>query len=306
MGFELVHANFLLYCRSRFDADFAHTATLGRQALYLNRRDVVALFRKFGVEFDDGTLDEIFEDTCLKDLKVGFCEPFLHAIGAKTVISIDASNYENASIIHDMNFPVPDFLQGEFSALIDGGTLEHIFNFPVAIENCLKMIRPGGHFISVAPANNFFGHGFYQFSSELFYRVFCPENGFKVNQVFLCSEKAFAVWHEIPDPASLRGRVELSNQVPTFQLFVAEKIREDAGLHRLPQQSDYNDILWAQKDEIWTAHGDARANARLAFNRKVAELLPRQAADVLRSMRPLVRGAISPPFRHPNLRRFKV
>ena len=306
MGIELVHANFLLYCRSRFGVDLAEAATLGRQSLYLNRRDLVALFRKFDVAFDDQAIDAIFADTSLKDLKVGFCEPLLEFLGARSVTSIDASAYENASVVHDMNLPVPAELENRFSVLIDGGTLEHIFNFPVAIENCLRMVREGGHFVSVAPANNFFGHGFYQFSSELFYRVFCEENGFVVKQVFLCSEKTSGVWHEIPDPASLRDRVEFSNQVPTFQLFIAEKIRADAGIRLLPQQSDYNDILWAQKTESWTAHGDARSNARLAFNRKVAELLPRPAADMLRAMRPLIRGATTPPFKHPHLRRFRA
>jgi 2-polyprenyl-3-methyl-5-hydroxy-6-metoxy-1,4-benzoquinol methylase len=53
--------------------------------------------------------------------------------------------------------------------VFDGGTLEHIFDYPTAIKNCMKMVKPGGHLLLTTPANNWFGHGFYQFSPELFY-----------------------------------------------------------------------------------------------------------------------------------------
>ena len=78
-----------------------------------------------------------------------------------------------------MNLPIGDDLKRKFSVVIDGGTLEHVFNFPVAIKNCMQMLDVGGHFFVHTMANNFMGHGFYQFSPELFYRVFSPENGFR-------------------------------------------------------------------------------------------------------------------------------
>jgi len=59
--------------------------------------------------------------------------------------------------------------------VIDGGTLEHVFNFPVAIKNAMQMVRAGGRLSLSPPANNYFGHGFYQFSPELFYRVLSAE-----------------------------------------------------------------------------------------------------------------------------------
>ena len=47
-------------------------------------------------------------------------------IGAKQVESIDAAPYENASIIHDMNFPLPGGTR--YSMVLDFGCLEHVFN----------------------------------------------------------------------------------------------------------------------------------------------------------------------------------
>ena len=69
-------------------------------------------------------------------------------------------------------------LKNKYTLVIDGGCLEHIFNFPVAIKNCMEMLQEGGHFIGITPANNLMGHGFYQFSPELYFRIFSKENGF--------------------------------------------------------------------------------------------------------------------------------
>lgn len=73
----------------------------------------------------------------------GYCEEFLRQVGARDITSIDASGYERASIVHDMNLPIGSELRRRFSVLIDGGTLEHIFNFPVAIRNCMEMLDNG-------------------------------------------------------------------------------------------------------------------------------------------------------------------
>src|SRR5438477_418150 len=79
---------------------------------------------------------------------------------------------------HDMNEPIPDKFKETYTAVLDGGSLEHVFNFPVAIKNCMEMVKVGGHYLAITPANNFFGHGFYQFSPELYFTVLSKENGF--------------------------------------------------------------------------------------------------------------------------------
>jgi hypothetical protein len=80
------------------------------------------------------------------------------------VVTLDNSAYEGAAIVIDLNAPLPDALKNRFTAVIDGGCLEHIFNFPQAIKNSMEMLSIGGHFLGITPANNFCGHGFYQFS----------------------------------------------------------------------------------------------------------------------------------------------
>lgn len=70
-----------------------------------------------------------------------------------------------------MNREIPgDFIE-KYSMVLDGGSLEHVFNFPVAVRNCMQMLQVGGHYLAITPANNFMGHGFYQFSPELYFSI---------------------------------------------------------------------------------------------------------------------------------------
>jgi hypothetical protein len=79
---------------------------------------------------------------------------------------LDASPYEGADTIHDMNTPVPEAWHGRYDVVIDSGSLEDIFNFPVAIANLANMLRVGGTIFVTTPANNLMRHGFYQFSPD--------------------------------------------------------------------------------------------------------------------------------------------
>ena len=109
-----------------------------------------------------------------------FAEPFFEMLGACEVISVDKSPYEGAGLVHDLNTPIPDEHKQSYDTVFDTGTLEHVFNFPVSIKSCMDMVKVGGHLVIFFPMNNFCGHGFYQFSPELFFRTLSPENGFVI------------------------------------------------------------------------------------------------------------------------------
>ena len=102
----------------------------------------------------------------------GYAEKFFQILGASHITSFDKSDYQVATCLHDMNAPIEGSLKNRFSVVLDSGTLEHVFNFPQAIRNCMEMVKVGGHFIQITVANDFIGHGFYQFTPELMYRVF--------------------------------------------------------------------------------------------------------------------------------------
>lgn len=266
MGIDNNSAKFLFAARAA-GVSFQNVATLGRQNFSPDTRELQGLL-KLGKR--DLSADRLLADSH------GYAEKFFEFLGAKETTAIDHSDYEGAQIVTDLNAPIAPALKNRFSAIFDGGCLEHVFNFPQAIANCMAMLRPGGHFLGVTPANNYCGHGFYQFSPELFFRVFAPENGFLL-RALLIKEKA--KWYRVIDPRWHRGRVELLNTRPTCLFVLAQKTEERAPFAQPPQQSDY-----VEKWESEGQENSARNSRNRTFQQRLRELLP---AKLKESLRPL-------------------
>ena len=171
---------------------------------------------------------------------------FSHYLGVKSLSVLDYSDYENANIIHDLNYLIPDTLVEHFDVVVDGGTLEHIFNFPTAIKNCMMMVKRGGSIFVFSMANNHCGHGFYQFSPELFYRIFEKDNGFQIKNIILVkhpfpgaelSEKQQCF--KVKDPMIVGRRSSLVTKSPLGIMVHATKISSISVFINYPNQSDY-------------------------------------------------------------------
>ena len=176
--------------------------------------------------------------------------------------SLDYSPFEGADLLHDLNQPVPDHLKNRYNAVIEAGTLEHIFNFPIAISNLMQMTRVGGTIFASTIANNLCGHGFYQFSPELIFRIFSAENGFRLGRV-IAAETRFpgaelepmGTLYEVIDPAVVRARVGLMTRYPVMLFFEATRISEVVPFARAPQQSDYA-ASWATREAATSSAGE--------------------------------------------------
>lgn len=91
------------------------------------------------------------------------------SLGFESVESIDTDDYEQATHLLDLNKDIPEQYYERFDFVFDGGTLEHVFNFPKCLTNIYKMLKPGGIVVHGVPCNNHVDHGFYQFSPTVFY-----------------------------------------------------------------------------------------------------------------------------------------
>jgi hypothetical protein len=192
MGITGKCAKFLLYSK-KLGVDFSHTLMLGGQQLFISSQESTELqpaFDGFSQWPDNG----------------GFAGSLFKALGAQTIQSMDYSDFEKATLIHNLNERVPPQELNNYSVVFDGGTLEHVFNFPDAIKNCMDMIKVGGHFVAINPTNNYSGHGFYQFSSELFFALFTPFHGFNLKLVAMGVEfpsTGITEWSKVKDPKSV-------------------------------------------------------------------------------------------------------
>ena len=103
----------------------------------------------------------------------------------------------------------------------------------------MQMLAVGGKFLSITIGNNYMGHGFYQFSPELFFRVLDRDNGFEMERMILFDSTGGAHWYEVSDPKRVGRRVEARTKGP-IELFVqARKIADVPAFTSAPQQSDY-------------------------------------------------------------------
>lgn len=237
MGIDIETARFLL-ARRRDKTCFERCATLGRQHYYVSNTETRALLKEFALSPEDfpGLFPATYPD---------YSEPFLEMLGAKTLATIDASKFEGATHVHDMNQPIPVEWKEAYDVVCDVGTLEHVFNFPGAIRNCMEMVKCGGCFFTQTPANNYLGHGFYQFSPELFFRVLSPQNGFKVEQCVAIEYGPRRRWFAVTDPEAARARVTLINAAPVILFVWAKRVEIKPLFLEPPQQSDYA-AAWAE------------------------------------------------------------
>jgi SAM-dependent methyltransferase len=207
-----------------------------------------------------------------------YFEPLMQQwFGAQEADSVDASAYEGATFVHDMNLPWPgDAAQmphalhaphaaqrAQYDAVLDFGCLEHVFDFPTAWRNCIDLCRVGGHVFHALPANNLSGHGFYQFSPELFFNLYQPGRGFELLAVFFAQKADPATWWRVASPMAVKRRVNLRNSHEVYLLVLARKLRE-VGPLPAPQQSDYAQDAWLQAGGQAVATRPSRLQAPLA------------------------------------------
>ncbi len=240
MGIDIHNLNFLAHAQD-LGVRFDRTLGIGRQAVFI----------------DDWMLDRHRRLRGLPALRVPatapgapvYGEPLLEQwFGTRVADSVDASPYEAARLIHDMNLPWPAdgplaAERGGYDAVLDFGCLEHVFDFPVAWRNCVDLCRVGGHLLHALPANNLAGHGFYQFSPELFFNLYRPERGFALRALYLALKADPGRWWQVASPLELRRRVTLCNSHEAYLLVLAQKVRE-VGPLPAPQQSDYAETEW--------------------------------------------------------------
>jgi hypothetical protein len=217
MGIDAHALNCLLYAKQF--GNLGATVTAGRQSLPL---DAGVLERKAG--FRDPEPSPFAER-----LMMG-------AFGASSVESIDASDYEQATYIHDMNLPLPAGMK-TYDTVVDFGTIEHVFKITQAMENLVALCREGGQILHVTPANNFCGHGFWQISPELFFSLYSERNGFRDTEVFVASRKNHARWFKVVPPVNGK-RIHIISQSKVYAICRTVLDRRVASPFSV-QQSDY-------------------------------------------------------------------
>lgn len=219
MGVDYHGLCFLQYAKRNHS--FGRVATMGRQSLYVNRAQIRRITGLPDAEYRSGE----------------FCEEMLKgAFGASLVHSFDASDFESATFICDLNQPLTH--EQQYDTVLDYGTSEHVFNVAQALQNIISLCAPGGQIIHALPADNCNGHGFWQFSPELFFSLYSERNGFSDTEVFLAEIRDWHFWYQVAPPSGGR-RSEFSSRSQVYVL--VRTTRREAKPSFTVQQSDYVD-----------------------------------------------------------------
>lgn len=177
----------------------------------------------------------------------GFSETMWDQLGFPGMETMDASAYEGATIVHDLNEPVPQALHGQFTFIFDGGTLEHVFNVPVALRSVFDMLAPGGRFVSANGLNGWAGHGMYQFNPDLVWTFWKRGCGCTVHEVTGLARDEVADPFSFPDVAEFGTRLRLKGRLPKTRVYLYYEVEKtpDSAWRGLVQQSDYSE-KWAE------------------------------------------------------------
>ncbi len=251
--------------------------TLGRQSVQATLDEACQLLRSQGITPaplppGEGTRTNIpgwFNTVREKNISD---VAFFKLMGVTEVMALDYSDYEGVEIEHDLNSVVPDELENRFDLIVDGGTLEHVFDVRQALMNIALMLKPGGRVIHFSPASNHVNHGFYQFSPTLFLDYY-GANGFGNLKAYLV-EHNLSVIH--PDPVEwsevgVDGWFASNRALET--VFVAEKLTTST-VHVVPMQS-----LCYQE---WTQDEPGGTSTSSALKEMIKRTLPEKSKVWLR------------------------
>lgn len=243
MGIDINTARLIIH-EVKNGHNLGKVITLGRQKLFLEKKQASLL--------KDILHGKLLLNTELELPVNDFAEPFFKALGATEIHSLDASDFEGANVIQDLNLPLQTSLIAQYDTVIDGGTLEHVFNFPEAIKSAMKMVRQNGSLWLFTPCNNLFGHGFYQFSPDLFFQLLNEKNGFAIEGVFLYNVDKISEIFSIKNPLLFKNRITMINGHASYLFVKAKRINSEILLDKIEvMQSDYAEVRW--KGESWQA-----------------------------------------------------
>ena len=80
---------------------------------------------------------------------------FFKARGAKTYTQLDP---DGGDLLDSLDADLEN-LAAKFDTLVNFGTIEHVWDAHRAWSNALRMVKPGGHFVSASPVSGWENHG---------------------------------------------------------------------------------------------------------------------------------------------------
>lgn len=157
--------------------------SLGNQEIWATYTDLKSYFDTLSVPITEPKEIALHSSKMFKQNSAlsKISERFVHArvffemMGIHEYFDMDKFESDSPYYLQDLNYPVPTKLHNTFSLILDGGTVEHIFDIRQVMENIVNMTKPDGCVVHISSFN--IDHGFYAISPCFFFD-FYSMNGF--------------------------------------------------------------------------------------------------------------------------------
>jgi SAM-dependent methyltransferase len=253
--------------------------TAGRQEIFATVSDLARWAREMEYPLTAGWDDRRGEkqDPSKNDEKLTDGVLF-SALGFNELESMDYSDYESCTVVHDLNKDVPARYHDRYDLIFDGGTSEHIFNLPKVLENYNRMLKPGGRMVHALPSSNHVDHGFYMFSPTLLSDYYSSNNWYIKDSLFIQYSPRHdrELWNIYDYKPGCLDRLSFGGLGRGMYgiFFVARKTKE-ASFDADVQQGSYRRI-WSLPEQT---HGGSKDRS---FLRKLSNVLPPVLKEVVR------------------------
>ncbi len=226
--------------------------TLGVQDCFFTTDDLKSLLESYSIDMPQHV--ELSQKTDLRS--AGYISPkiFFAAMGFEEYCTLDASDYEGCDFIFDLNdATAPSELHNRFNFIFDGGTLEHIFHIPNALNNLGQMLKHGGAIYHISPSSNYIDHGFYTFSPTFFLDYY-SENNWDLVELFLMSAHRdnlyggkYLIYDYDPERLIELSMGGLDDQM--YHTICVARKNQNSTTDKIPQQGKYKKHNWLKKDQ---------------------------------------------------------
>lgn len=222
--------------------------TLGRQTIAMTYEDAIEVMMQEGFS-PSQNISEKINVVCDQNTRFGKGSNFIsdnsffQLIGINKVSSMDVTSYEGADIIHNLNYPIPTSLYGQYDFIIDGGTFDHLFDLRVAFENVVKLLKPDGRILQWNAASNYTGAAYLSLGPDFFhdYYVLNKFNDCKVYVVKIDSMDQLDKWDFYEFDGSVNYGHFMSHNLQ-LSFVIAEKSSASTW-DKMPVQIQYRDDL---------------------------------------------------------------
>ena len=216
---------------------------LGKQSVAVSLPKIKEIFKESGCEINPKFQEKYDKNTRYRAGGLDD-EALLSMFGNVNYQTMDVSDYENASIIHNLNNPIPKELEGQFDYIIDGGTFDHLFDLKTCFENVTKLLKPGGRIFQWNAASNYANAGYLSFSADFFYDYYTL-NKFANCRTFFATSHSMGSqnWYffEFIPPSNSKGYSCFKQSYSHVMVIVLAEKGMDSTAHRMPVQLQYRD-----------------------------------------------------------------